>query len=75
MANFSSCSDLSSNPTEAWEKMKPNATVMRFKTRSNPKHSVAKVMNTDTVIGKIGTYEFVHSKDNTVRTSHFMVYV
>ena len=58
MANFSSCSDLSSNPTEAWEQMKPNATVMRFKTRSNPKHSVAKVMNTDIIIGNIGTFEF-----------------
>ena len=56
MANVSSYSDLSSNPTEAWEQMKPNATVMRFKTRSNPKHSVAKVMNTDVVIGKIGTF-------------------
>ena len=58
MANFSSCSDLSSNPTEAWEQMKPNATVMRFKTRSNPKHSVAKVMNTEITIGNIGTFEF-----------------
>ena len=56
MANVSSYSDLSSNPTEAWEQMKPNATVMRFKTRSNPKHSVAKVMNTDVVIGKLGTF-------------------
>ena len=56
MANVSSYSDLSSNPTEAWEQMKPNATVMRFKTRSNPKHSVAKVMNTDVVIGKIGKF-------------------
>ena len=56
MANFSSCSDLSSNPTEAWEQMKPNATVMRFKTRSNPKHSVAKVMNTEIIIGNIGTF-------------------
>ena len=59
MANFSSCSDLSSNPTEAWEQMKPNATVMRFKTRSNPKHSVAKVMNTDVFVGKIGTFEVI----------------
>ena len=57
IANFSSCSDLSSNPTEAWEQMKPNATVMRFKTRSNPKNSVAKVMKTDVFVGKIGTFE------------------
>ena len=42
MANVSSYSDLSSNPTEAWEQMKPNATVMRFKTR-NPKEPTPKV--------------------------------
>ena len=35
--------DLSANPTEAWAEMKINATVMRFKTRSNPKDPVAKV--------------------------------
>ena len=71
MANFSSCSDLSSNPTEAWEQMKPNATVMRFKTRSNPKHSVAKVMNTEIIIGNIGTFEF----NIRISQSKSMVYV
>ena len=35
--------ELSCNPTEAWAQMKINATVMRFKTRSNPKDPVAKV--------------------------------
>ena len=38
--------ELSCNPTEAWAQMKINATVMRFKTRSNPKDLVAKVYST-----------------------------
>ena len=43
MESSTTPNELSSNPTEAWAQMKINATVMRFKTRSNPKDPVAKV--------------------------------
>ena len=48
--------EMSCNPTEAWAQMKINATVMRFKTRSNPKDPVAKVYSSHSIFSKVKSY-------------------